>query len=222
VTGRPSLPGTPVPTLRVPLARGGPVAEVGLLLLLGKRAVRPFRSGLGGPEGNRTPDLFHAKEDGRGRPLSAFSAPDRPSPLPWNVSRVLQADPEILARFACQARLQLGLRDWWMAGASTAAGAPSSTMTSARPRGLVRCRNGNDPVPWSTMLLRTRALEESCRVDAQTIDRLFVSLLQGGPTCRPGGSPPGGAEPPLLALRKGGPPVPAPAPRRLGDRARHQ
>src|SRR5688572_21594803 len=56
----------------MPAGSGLPGGPVGDLYQIEKGPWRPFRRSSGGPEGNRTPDLFHAKD----------AVPPGPSPYP--------------------------------------------------------------------------------------------------------------------------------------------
>ena len=61
----------------------------------------PFRRD-GGPEGNRTPDLFHAKNEIGGSPFSAFSAAFVRDPLPWMRHRDSTLREKFRPVLACQ------------------------------------------------------------------------------------------------------------------------
>ncbi|MFN0072063.1 MAG: hypothetical protein ACKVVP_11315 [Chloroflexota bacterium] len=63
----------------------------------------PSRYGLGGPEGNRTPDLFHAKKAIGGRPLSPILAMIGLIAVPGKPSRVFGRLNEFSRIFAWQA-----------------------------------------------------------------------------------------------------------------------
>ena len=56
-----------------------------------------------GSDGNRTPDLFHAKEATAGRGFSAVSAAFVRDPLPWKPRRDSRLQKQFRPLFACQA-----------------------------------------------------------------------------------------------------------------------
>ena len=58
---------------------------------------------VGGPEGNRTPDLIHAKNESGGRPFSAFFADFDFCHYRSPIGGLLVAEGQFSPNFACQA-----------------------------------------------------------------------------------------------------------------------